>query len=186
MAGLVNQVVWQRALKIFLGGSETLSAMVVVLVFMGGLGLGSELASRFVHKLSRPLWGLALAELGLAVVTALVAVVLGLDVSETVYAAQRLTLSLGLPLRFVYAVGATVLLAVPTVLMGATVPLASEGFQRQLRADDRQLVPLLFVVNTLGAAVGALGSSLWLLPLLGQRATLGVAVTRMLGLGTGN
>ena len=176
MAGLVNQVVWQRALKIFLGGSETLSAMVVVLVFMGGLGLGSELASRFVHKLSRPLWGLALAELGLAVVTALVAVVLGLDVSETVYAAQRLTLSLGLPLRFVYAVGATVLLAVPTVLMGATVPLASEGFQRQLRADDRQLVPLLFVVNTLGAAVGALGSSLWLLPLLGQRATLGVAV----------
>jgi len=176
MAGLVNQVVWQRALKIFLGGSETLSAMVVVLVFMGGLGLGSEVASRFVDRLPKPLLGLAAAEAGLAVVTAGVAVVLGLDLSESVYAAQRLTLSLGLPLRFVYAVGATVLLAVPTLLMGATVPLASEGFQRQLGASDRQLVPVLFVVNTLGAAAGALGSSLWLLPLFGQRGTLGVAV----------
>ena len=43
VAGVVNQVVWQRALKIFLGGSETLSSMVVVLVFMLGLGLGAAL-----------------------------------------------------------------------------------------------------------------------------------------------
>lgn len=41
VAGIVNQVVWQRALKIFLGGSEALSAMIVVLVFM--LGLASVL-----------------------------------------------------------------------------------------------------------------------------------------------
>jgi len=176
MAGLINQVVWQRALKIYLGGSETLSAMVVVLVFMAGLGLGAELAGRGVHRLRQPLLGLAAAEAALAVVNAAVAWVLGLDLSESVYAAQRLTLSLGLPLRLVYAVGATVLLSVPTVLMGATVPLASEGLQRQLGATDRWLVPALFVVNTMGAAAGALGSSLWLLPLLGQRASLGVAV----------
>ena len=41
LASLVNQVVWQRALKIFLGGSEALSSMVVVFVFILGLGLGS-------------------------------------------------------------------------------------------------------------------------------------------------
>jgi hypothetical protein len=35
-AALANQVVWQRALKIFVGGSEELASMVVVLVFMGG------------------------------------------------------------------------------------------------------------------------------------------------------
>src|SRR5262245_6145281 len=27
-AGLINQVVWQRALKVFLGGSETISSMI--------------------------------------------------------------------------------------------------------------------------------------------------------------
>src|SRR5262245_44602600 len=30
-AGLVNQVVWQRALRVFLGGSETICSMIVVL-----------------------------------------------------------------------------------------------------------------------------------------------------------
>jgi hypothetical protein len=44
--GLVNQVVWQRALKIFLGGSETISSMIVVLVFLGGLGIGSVVSSK--------------------------------------------------------------------------------------------------------------------------------------------
>ena len=176
VAGLVNQVVWQRALKIFLGGSETLSAMVVVLVFMGGLGLGAELASRVSGAVGRPLRALAAVELGLALVTATVAFLLGLDVSESVYAAQRLALSIGLPLRAVYAVGATVLLLPPTLMMGATLPLASEGLQRQLGATDKQLVPALFVVNTLGAAAGALASSLWLLPMVGQRQTLLLAV----------
>ena len=41
VAGITNQVVWQRGLKIFLGGSETLSSLVVVLVFMLGLGIGA-------------------------------------------------------------------------------------------------------------------------------------------------
>ena len=41
IAGLANQVIWQRGLKVFLGGSETLSAMIAVLVFMLGLGLGA-------------------------------------------------------------------------------------------------------------------------------------------------
>jgi spermidine synthase len=176
VAGLVNQVVWQRALKIFLGGSETLSAMVVVLVFMGGLGLGSALAGRSAERWPRPLAALAAVEGALGLVTAAVAVLLGLDVSETVYAVQRTALSLGLPLRAVYAVGAGVLLLPPTLLMGATLPLASESLQRQLGADDAKLVPALFVVNTLGAAAGGLLASLYLLPLVGQRRTLLLAV----------
>ena len=54
VAGIVNQVVWQRALKVVLGGSETLSSMIVVLVFLGGLGLGSALASRRASSSSTP------------------------------------------------------------------------------------------------------------------------------------
>lgn len=176
VAGLVNQVVWQRALKIFLGGSETLSAMVVVLVFMLGLGLGAGGASRFAHRLRHPLRTLAGVELALALTTLAIAFLLAADVSESVYAVQRLALGAGVPLRVVYAVGALVLLLPPTVLMGATLPLASEAFQRQLEAEDSRLVPILFFVNTLGAAGGALATSMRLLPLLGQQNTLFVAV----------
>ena len=45
-AGLVNEVVWQLALKRFLGGSESVSSMIVVVVFMLGLGAGSILMGR--------------------------------------------------------------------------------------------------------------------------------------------
>ncbi len=176
VAGIVNQVVWQRALKLFLGGSETLSAMIVVLVFLFGLGAGAALASRRVGALRDPLRALAGIELGLALVNALVALLLGLDLTESVYAVQRLAQGLGLPLRLVYGLASAVLLLVPTLLMGATVPVASAGCQRQLGAQSRRLVPVLFVVNTLGAAVGALGASLWLLPAFGQRRALFAAL----------
>ena len=56
VASIVNQVVWQRALKIFLGGSESISAMVVVLVFMLGLGLGAPvLPGRYLLTDDHPL-----------------------------------------------------------------------------------------------------------------------------------
>ena len=48
-AGLINQVVWQRALKLYLGGSEIISALVVVLVFMLGLGCGFRHVGFLVH-----------------------------------------------------------------------------------------------------------------------------------------
>jgi spermidine synthase len=176
VAGIVNQVVWQRALKIFLGGSETLSAMVVVEVFLLGLGLGAALAARVAPRLRDPLRALALVELGLAAGNAAVALVLGLDISESVYAAQRLAVSAGLPLRAVYAAGSAALLLGPTVAMGATMPLASEACQRQLGASNSRLVPVLFFVNTIGAALGAGSASALLLPALGQRRALLVAV----------
>lgn len=175
-AGIVNQVLWQRALKIFLGGSETLSSMVVVLVFLFGLGAGAAIAGRWAPGLRNPLRALALVELALAVGNAVVALLLGLDITESVYAMQRMAVSTGIPLRLMYALCSGVLLLPPTLLMGATLPFASEGLQRQLRASSEKLVPVLFFVNTIGAAFGAWTASAWLLPALGQRRALFVAV----------
>ena len=56
-AGLINQVVWQRALKVFLGGSESISSMIVVVVFLGGLGAGSWLAGRSALSAEKPAAG---------------------------------------------------------------------------------------------------------------------------------
>jgi len=177
VAGIVNQVVWQRALKVVLGGSETLSSMIVVLVFLGGLGVGAALASERSSRVRNPVLVLAAVELGLVFVNAMVAFVLGLDVSETVYTVQRLAVGFGVPLRLVYAVGAICCLLPPTLLMGVTIPLASEAAQRQIGAKDAALVPVLFFVNTFGAAMGAVLASMWWLPWWGQRnALLGAIV----------
>lgn len=176
LAGIINQVVWQRAIKLFLGGSETLSAMVVVIVFLGGLGLGAAVAARRVGALRSPLRALGLVELGLGAINVLVTILLTVDLSASVVAAQGLASSAGLPMRAVYAVGASILLLPPTLLMGATVPLAGAACQRQLEAKGDALIPVMLFLNTVGAAVGAWAASGLLLPWWGQRAALGVAV----------
>src|SRR5262245_62003275 len=62
-AALVNQSVWQRSLNIYLAGCEAISAMVVVLVFMLGLGLGSFCVGWRSRHLRDPLLWLAIVEL---------------------------------------------------------------------------------------------------------------------------
>ena len=176
LAGIINQVVWQRAIKLFLGGSETLSAMVVVIVFLGGLGLGAAAAARRVGGLASPLRTLGQVEIALGLMNVLVTVLLTADLNASVVAAQELASSAGLPMRAVYALGASILLLPPTLLMGATVPLAGAACQRQLGAKGDALIPVLLFVNTVGAAVGAWAASGLLLPWWGQRAALGVAV----------
>lgn len=175
VAGIINQVVWQRALKIFLGGSETLSSLVVVLVFMLGFGIGAGIVSRRAGQIAHPLRTFAWIETGLFALNTAIALLLALDLSETVYAAQRLAVSAGIPLRLIYACGALCMLLPPTILMGATLPVASEACQKQFRATHSTLITVLFFLNTLGAVAGAFGGSFYLLPYLGQCASLMIA-----------
>lgn len=183
VASILNQVLWQRALKIFLGGTESISAMVVVLVFMLGLGIGSALAGARARRIRDPLRAFGLVEIALFFANAGVALLLTLDLGESVYAAQRFAVAAQIPRRVVYGIGALVLLLPPTILMGATLPLAAEACQRQLDAIESRLLTILLVLNTLGACLGAIGGSFFLLPWLGQRVSLGVAASFNLAAG---
>ncbi len=176
VASIINQVIWQRALKIYLAGSEAVSAMIVVLVFMLGLGLGSQIMGRRAKTLKNPLRTLALIELLLCVFNLGICWLLSLDLRESIYALQRMVVSFGIPLRVLYAVTAALLLSGPCILMGMTVPVASEGCQTQLNKHDNRFLSLLFFLNTLGALSGALVSGFLIMPLLGQKTGLLIAV----------
>ena len=176
-AGLVNQVVWQRSLKIFLGGSETICSTVVVLVFMAGLGAGSWWSGRRAGSVRNPLRTFALLELLLASTNLVVWRVLTADVSESVFAMQRLAISGGVPLLLMYAVGATIALAGPCFLMGATMPLAAQVCQTNLGLKQPRLLAGLFFVNTAGSVLGAVVSSGYMIPQLGLSASMICAAT---------
>src|SRR5262245_49564064 len=186
IAALVNQSVWQRSLNIYLAGCEAISAMVVVLVFMLGLGLGSFYVGLRSRQLHDPLLWLAVVELLLLVLNLSLAALLRRDISESVYASQRLAISLGLPLRVVYAISAMVVLLGPCFLMGMTFPLASDGCQRQLGESNRRQLPLFVFANTAGAVLGATASGFVLMPLVGQTWSLvaGAACNGVAGLVT--
>src|SRR5206468_3823696 len=65
-------------------------------------------------------------------------------------------------------------LAVPTIAMGGTLPAAARAATRETDAR-RQDVAALYALNTLGAVVGCLVATFWLLELFGTRMTLWLA-----------
>ena len=179
---LVYEVLWVRMLILSLG-STSLAISTVVTAFMAGLALGAQGAGHYLSRTARPLRVYALLELGIALSALLMPAALA--AMEPVYRLfwesfrpQFLTFSL---LRFCFTF---LLLFVPTVLMGATLPVLSQASVRNTGEAGRR-VGTLYGINTLGAVVGTTASGFFLMPLLGITRTLwlAVAVNALLALG---
>jgi len=162
-SALVYQVVWQRSLfAIF--GINIESVTVVVTVFMLGLGIGSLAGGALSRDLARPLLlYFGLAELGIAAYG-----VISLRLFEQV---GSVTLRMS-----AYGTGLTtfLLLLVPTMLMGATLPLLVAHAVHIIGNVGRS-VSTLYFVNTLGSGVAAILAVLLLMRNLGQHWSVLVA-----------
>ena len=169
---LVYQVAWFRlARQVF--GASTASTSAVVAIFMGGLGLGAALLGRRTARAASPLRLYANLETGIAVTAALTPLTMGLV--QWLYIALGGAHALGeigaLTLRLVLA---TVVLGIPTTLMGGTLPVMAHALEVD-RDRGRRLVALLYGINTLGAVTGALLANFAAIELLGIRKTIWVA-----------
>ena len=174
-SGLINQTAWQRAVKVYLGNSETISSMLVVLVFMLGLGSGSLYAARHVSSLTRPFRQLAVVEIILALVSGGLIFVFGEELRSLNYALLLAASDAGVPAAAVYGLVAFFVLILPCFLMGLTIPLAAEAAQRQLAVARNKAVSDFFFLNTAGAVFGALACGLLLMPIFGQKAAMAAA-----------
>lgn len=174
-SSLINQVVWQRAIKIYLGGADAICSMIVVFVFMLGLGVGSLLISKKISSLEKPLHTLAKLELSLFITNLIVLIVLKYDVSSSVFAIQRAAILFGLPIKFLYAVTGFLLLIVPCSLMGMTMPVASEIAKKYLKFENAIVLDNMFFINTIGSCLGAVATGFKLLPFYGQTLCLIIA-----------
>lgn len=140
VAALIYQVAWQRALYTHFGVNLE-SITVIVSIFMFGLGIGA-LAGGWVSRLPSAAlpWLFVAAELGVGAFGS-VSIPLILKVGT-------LAELLSLPV-----IAATVfgLLAIPTLLMGATLPVLVSYVHRET-GDVGGSVARLYFVNTLGSA----------------------------------
>lgn len=168
---MVYEVVWLRQLILIFG--STLSATSAVLsVFMGGLALGAFSAGRLVPRYrGRPLRLYGYLEIGIGTCAAAVPTLLGLLtpfyglVWEAGGADSLLLMSLA---KFA---GIAAVLLLPTVLMGASLPVLA----RQIADDPLHIggqVGALYAINTVGAVAGAFGAGFLAIPTLGVRNTL--------------
>jgi predicted membrane-bound spermidine synthase len=172
-AALLYQVVWQRALYVIYGVNVE-SVAVVVTAFLVGLGLGSLFGGALSRdpRRARLRW-FALLELGLGLFG-----VFSLPLFHTVGA---LTLQLS-PLATGLSTFALVLL--PTVAMGATLPLlVAHAVERSRNVGES--VSWLYAVNTFGSAVASVLGAVVLLGSLGQRRTTWVAAAINLAVSAG-
>ncbi len=177
VAGLLYQTIWSRQYSLVLGTSEA-AVSVVLAVYMLGLALGAALVPRWMHGPgTRPLRLFALLELGIAVCALAIPPLLALVGDGYVAVAGGLPdppSAVGALPRLYFAL-ACLLLLVPTMLMGATLPVLA-GFAVRSAADTGPRIAGLYAANTLGAAAGALAGGWWLVPDFGLRISTAVAM----------
>jgi spermidine synthase len=169
-AGLGLEVAWTRLLALVVGGS-TYAFTIMVATFILGIALGSLIASRPRIGRGDPLLWLAGAFTFVAVT--LVASYPAYPRLPWTFQWMRGLLSsapeafpIYQGLLFVLAAG---IMLVPTLAMGATLPLAARVAAQGASLGSR--VGLTWALNTAGTLLGALLSGMVLLPRLGLQST---------------
>jgi spermidine synthase len=161
---LLYQIVWQRALFTIYGVNIE-SVTVIVTVFMLGLGLGSLAGGRLSTLPHVPVlraFGAIECSVGLFGFGSL-----HLFHWIAQFTAGRSTAVTG----FV----TFLLLLVPTMLMGSTLPLLTEHLVRRT-SNVGHSVGALYAVNTLGSGIACLAAAAFLMRALGECGSIDVAM----------
>ncbi|HEX6840177.1 MAG TPA: fused MFS/spermidine synthase [Stellaceae bacterium] len=163
MPALIYQLIWQRSL-FTMYGINVEAVTVVVAGFLLGLGFGSLAGGR----LSR------VSSLNLLALFGIIEIIIGAFGFSSLHIIDfigRKTLHLPIiPLTMV----TLLLLFVPTLFMGSTLPILTAYLVRRSRNVGRS-VGLLYCVNTVGSATACLVSALFLMRLAGMQGSVTVA-----------
>jgi spermidine synthase len=165
--GLVDEVIFFKYLSLAFGATAHASSAVLV-AFMAGLALGASGAAALDRRIRRPLLVYGVLEVAVGAACAaspwLFAGVARLYVSL----AEGTSSLAGLELVRGGLAGAVVLL--PTIAMGATLPLVARVAGAAGNGERR--VATLYGANTAGGAVGSLLGTYAVIPALGLAASL--------------
>ncbi len=171
-AGLIYEVVWTRMLtQIF--GNTTYAIATVLSAFMAGLALGSLSFGRLADRGKNDFLLYGFLEAGVGIYGLLVPYLfkIGQVLYVPLYDMNEANPFLFNLLLFFLSF---VLLVIPTILMGATLPVLSRFFVRSLSHLGRR-VGNLYATNTLGAVIGCAAAGYYLIPAFGMRWTVFIA-----------
>ncbi len=161
-AALLYQVAWQRLLTVIYGVGSV-SITLIVSVYMLGLGFGALAGGVLAERIRQRIRLYAGIELGIAT--------FGLLSLPFLAALARHTAGSSYHVALIYI---AVFLSVPTLLMGMTLPLVTKIFSRS--ESFVSSVSLLYFVNTIGAAFGALLGAYLIISFFGLDSAVYTAV----------
>jgi spermidine synthase len=183
--GLLYEVAFSKLLA-YIFGATAYAVSTVLAAFMGGLALGAHFGGKNAARAARPLMVYGALEVVVGLVCAGTPGVFALVTSAYVALAHAAPGSLAAVTAARAALTALVVV-IPTVAMGATLPLLSRVIAQ--RAGDvpdpsaGQRLAGLYAINTAGGAFGALASAYAILPLLGVRGTMRAAALANIAIG---
>ncbi|MBI3818010.1 MAG: hypothetical protein HY286_04905 [Planctomycetes bacterium] len=151
-AGLINEMIWLRLVSIASGATAPALALVLA-TFFGGLSLGAACASRVRVEGARVARLYACAEAAAA------------SFSIALPFAIRLLTDRAAP-----PVLCAAILAIPTFMMGASLPLLCAAARANARRASH-----LYIINTLGGALGVVAAGCALLEFAGIAGSAAVA-----------
>ncbi len=179
-AGLMYQVVWTQDL-VLVFGNTTLAITTTVSAFLAGLGIGSLAGSAVGVRLRQALAVYGLLEIAIGILALLMP--LAFEAITTLFRSAYLSLP-STEVALIRFGLAFVALALPTILMGMSLPVLTRHLVRE-DPDVGERVARLYGLNTLGAVAGSLASGYLLIELIGLRGTTLVAVALNLCAGGG-
>ena len=171
-AGLTLEIVWSKYLSYLLGNS-IYGVATVVAAFLGGLGIGAVVGGRLAARTREPF--LLYARLEVLVAGMGLLSPIAYQIARPLFAALYGAMG-GSGLAFLLARFAILFLGllVPTIAMGATLPLLVSAFTRR-ESDFGASVSRLYAVNTAGAVCGVALAGFVLVPWLGLWRTAAFA-----------
>ncbi len=165
LTALGAEVVWTRLLSVMLGGT-VYTFSIILAVFLGGLGLGSAVASHRARQLKRPRVALGVCQILLAAAIAWTAYTLA-DALPNWPIDPMLAKSV--VFNFQVDIMRCMWAVFPAAcLWGASFPFALAAAAE--RSDDSgTLIGKVYAANTVGGIVGALAFSIVLIPWIGTQ-----------------
>jgi spermidine synthase len=164
-SSLILEIVWSKYLSYLLGNS-VFGVATVVAAFLGGLGAGAAVGGRLAVRSDSPLRTYARLELivGILAIASPLAQLAARPVFASLYGALQESPTPFFLLRFLILFAA---LFIPTMAMGATLPLAVSELARRGSAASDSIVGRLYAVNTAGGVLGVTAAGFLLVPSLG-------------------
>jgi len=164
--GLIYQVTWQKYLSRLLG-ADSIATAIILGTFLGGLSFGYLIFGKWSTKIRNHFKAYALLEgiIGIwclffpQIFSLVKQITRGWEFSPPV-----LILVQGFA-------GSALLLGIPTLCMGGTLPFLTRGISRNI-SDATGVHARLYSINTAGAFVGTLLAGFYLIPTLGLPVTV--------------
>jgi spermidine synthase len=167
LTALGAEVVWTRLLSLMFGAT-VYTFSIILAVFLLGLGIGSTVGAMIAREARSPRLALGICQmlLGAAIAWTAFAAVHSLPfwpINPSIFTPPRPWINFQMNLaQCMWAI------LPATILWGASFPLALAAAASR-RSDPGRLVGGVYAANTVGAIIGALGFSLFLLPALGSQ-----------------